>query len=53
MVDHMIEDRLVLEKVKVLEGRMKYQIEKLIGAANEKQRAQNTLSGEGQPRHSL
>lgn len=49
LVDHMIEDRLVLEKVKVLEGRMKYQIEKLVGVANENQMAQNNLSGEGRP----
>lgn len=53
LVDHMIEGRLVLEKVKVLEGRMKYQIEKLVGIANEKQTGQNTLSGEGRPRRSL
>lgn len=48
LVDHMIEDRLVLEKVKVLEGRMKYQIEKLVGIATEKQTAQNALGGENQ-----
>ena len=47
LVDHMVEDRLVLEKVKVLEGRMKYQIEKLVGVATEKQMARNTLTGEG------
>jgi len=53
LVDHMIEDRLVLEKVKVLEGRMKYQIEKLVGVATEQQTAQNSLSGEGWPRRLL
>jgi len=53
LVDHTIEDRLVLEKVKVLEGRMKYQVEKLVGIANEKQTARNTLSGEGRPRRLL
>lgn len=46
LVDHMVEDRLVLEKIKALEGRMKYQIEKLVRIATEKQTAQNTLSGE-------
>lgn len=48
VVDHMVEDRLVLEKVKVLEGRMKYQIEKLIRIATEKQTNQNSISGEKQ-----
>jgi U3 small nucleolar ribonucleoprotein protein LCP5 len=43
----MVEDRLVLEKIKVLEGRMKYQIEKLVRVATEKQTTQNALSGEG------
>ena len=46
MVDHMVEDRLVLEKIKVLEGRMKYQIDKLVRVATEKQTNQNTISGE-------
>lgn len=46
MADHMVEDRLVLEKIKILEGRMKYQIEKLARVATEKQTAQNTLGGE-------
>jgi len=44
MVDHMVEDRLVLEKIKVLEGRMKYQIDKLVRAATEKQANQNTMN---------
>ncbi|KAK1219855.1 hypothetical protein PQX77_017432 [Marasmius sp. AFHP31] len=35
MVDRMLEGRLVLEKIKALEGRMKYQIEKLVKAAQE------------------
>ena len=47
LVDHMVENRLVLEKIKVLEGRMKYQIEKLVRVATEKQTAQSVLSGEG------
>ncbi|OBZ75635.1 Neuroguidin [Grifola frondosa] len=34
-VDSMIEGRVVLEKVKVLEGRMKYQIDKLVRIAEE------------------
>ncbi|PCH38437.1 hypothetical protein WOLCODRAFT_136278 [Wolfiporia cocos MD-104 SS10] len=34
-VDYMIEARVVLEKIKVLEGRMKYQIEKLVRVAEE------------------
>ncbi|KAI0927999.1 hypothetical protein AcW1_005385 [Taiwanofungus camphoratus] len=34
-VDSMIEARVVLEKIKVLEGRMKYQIEKLVRVAEE------------------
>ena len=46
LADHMVEDRLVLEKIKVLEGRMKYQIEKLARVATEKQTAQDSLSGE-------
>jgi len=49
LVDHMVEDRLVLEKIKVLEGRMKYQIEKLVRVGTEKQTAQSTLNGERQP----
>ncbi|KAF9265798.1 hypothetical protein L218DRAFT_1075357 [Marasmius fiardii PR-910] len=35
MVDQMIEGRLVLEKIRVLEGRMKYQIDKLVRIAQE------------------
>ena len=34
-VDATIEARVVLEKVKVLEGRMKYQIDKLVRIADE------------------
>jgi len=48
LADHMVEDRLVLEKIKVLEGRMKYQIDKLVRVATEKQTTQNTLIGEYQ-----
>ncbi|KIK54553.1 hypothetical protein GYMLUDRAFT_77068 [Collybiopsis luxurians FD-317 M1] len=35
LVDQMIEGRIVLEKVKALEGRMRYQIEKLVKAAQQ------------------
>lgn len=35
LVDSMIESRLVLEKIKALEGRMRYQIEKLVRMAEE------------------
>jgi len=47
LVDHMVEGRLVLEKIKVLEGRMKYQIDKLVRVATEKQSARGALNGEG------
>lgn len=48
IIDYMVEDRLVLEKIKVLEGRMKYQIEKLVRVATEEQASQNSISGENQ-----
>ncbi|KAF8438162.1 hypothetical protein L210DRAFT_3545572 [Boletus edulis BED1] len=35
LVDSMIEGRVVLEKIKVLENRIKYQIEKLVRIAND------------------
>lgn len=35
LVDNMIEGRVVLEKIKALEGRMKYQIEKLVRLSEE------------------
>ncbi|KAJ4475771.1 hypothetical protein J3R30DRAFT_3658774 [Lentinula aciculospora] len=38
LVDQMIEGRIVLEKVKALEGRMRYQIEKLVKAAQQKEK---------------
>jgi len=43
LVDHMIEGRLVLEKIKVLENRMKYQIEKLVRVATEPQSTKNVI----------
>lgn len=45
LVDHLVEGRLVLEKTKILEARMKYQIEKLVRLATEKQATQNPLNG--------
>lgn len=38
LVDALVQDRLVLEKVKGLEGRMKYQIDKLLRMADEEAR---------------
>ncbi|KAK7049411.1 hypothetical protein VNI00_006012 [Paramarasmius palmivorus] len=43
MVDSMIEGRLILEKIKALEGRMKYQIEKLVKVAQEGQKAEKDV----------
>ncbi|EMD34424.1 hypothetical protein CERSUDRAFT_117295 [Gelatoporia subvermispora B] len=43
-VDSMIEARVVLEKIKVLEGRMKYQIDKLVRVAEEASSAQNVAN---------
>lgn len=43
LVDLMVETRLVLEKVKILEGKMRYQIEKLVRVAEES--TQNALDG--------
>jgi U3 small nucleolar ribonucleoprotein protein LCP5 len=45
-VDAMIEDRVVLEKIKVLEGKMRYQIDKLVRVAEESpEAAQNVANG--------
>ncbi|KZT44126.1 hypothetical protein SISSUDRAFT_1068568 [Sistotremastrum suecicum HHB10207 ss-3] len=35
VVDKLVENRIIIEKVKILEGRMKYQIEKLLKLATE------------------
>ncbi|KAH9843147.1 uncharacterized protein C8Q71DRAFT_237074 [Rhodofomes roseus] len=43
-VDSVIEARVVLEKIKVLEGRMKYQIEKLVRIAEEAPSADNAAN---------
>lgn len=46
LVDGMVEGRVVMEKVKVLEGRMRYQIEKLIRVAEESpEAAKNAVNG--------
>ena len=44
-VDATVEARVVLEKVKVLEGRMKYQIDKLIRTADESVSDKNIMNG--------
>jgi U3 small nucleolar ribonucleoprotein protein LCP5 len=45
-VDSMIEGRVILEKIKVLESRMKYQIEKLVKVAEEdEEKAEDALKG--------
>ena len=45
-VDAMVEGRVVLEKVKILEGRMRYQIDKLVRLAEETPEAsQNVANG--------
>ena len=44
-VDSMIEGRIILEKVKALEGKMRYQIEKLIKVASEPVSEEKALQG--------
>jgi U3 small nucleolar ribonucleoprotein protein LCP5 len=48
LVDSMIEGRTVLEKVKLLESKMRYQIEKLVQLAAEEPADDNVVNG--QPR---
>lgn len=43
LVDSMVETRVVLEKVKALEGRMRYQIEKLVRTAQEPEKAESAV----------
>jgi len=43
LVDSMIETRVVLEKVKALESRMRYQIEKLVRTAQEPEKAEGAV----------
>lgn len=45
LVDRMVEGRLVLEKIKVLEHRMKYQIEKLVRVSTDPQSTKNVIDG--------
>lgn len=46
LVDSMVEGRIVLEKIKALEGRMRYQIEKLVRVAEEAPSSnQNVIDG--------
>lgn len=45
LVDSLVEGRVVLEKIKVLEGRMKYQIEKLVRVAEEAPSNHNIIDG--------
>ena len=42
----MVEGRIILEKVKILEGKMKYQIDKLIKVATEPVSEEKALEGE-------
>lgn len=45
-VDAMIEGRVVLEKIKLMEGKMKYQIDKLVKLAQEEpEAAQDAANG--------
>ena len=46
LVDSMIESRLVLEKIKILEGKMRYQIEKLVQLAAEEHADDNVVNGQ-------
>jgi len=48
LVDAMVEGRVVLEKIKVLEGRMRYQIEKLVRVAEEPENNGNGII-DGEP----
>jgi U3 small nucleolar ribonucleoprotein protein LCP5 len=45
LVDSMIEGRVVLEKIKVLESRMRYQIEKLVRFADELPSGKDVVEG--------
>jgi U3 small nucleolar ribonucleoprotein protein LCP5 len=46
LVDSMIESRLVLEKIKLLESKMRYQIEKLVQLAAEEPVDDNIVNGQ-------
>jgi U3 small nucleolar ribonucleoprotein protein LCP5 len=43
LVDAMVEKRIVLDKVKALEGRMRYQIEKLVRLAQDSHKTNDTV----------
>lgn len=45
LVDSMVEGRIVLEKIKALESKMRYQIEKLVRLAEEAPSADNVING--------
>lgn len=45
LVDSMIENRIVLEKVEVLESKMRYQIEKLVRIADEPAQTKTVTEG--------
>ncbi|KAF8654149.1 hypothetical protein AX16_003678 [Volvariella volvacea WC 439] len=44
LVDSMVEARIVLEKIKTLESRMRYQIEKLVRVAEEPEKSQDIVN---------
>lgn len=46
LVDSMIEGRVVFEKIKVLESRIRYQIEKLVRIADADDASKNAADGE-------
>ena len=45
LVDLMIENRIVLEKIKTLEAKLRYQIEKLVRVAEEPESSANVING--------
>lgn len=45
LVDIMIEGRCILEKTRVLEGKLNYQIEKLVRLAREPEKSQVAVNG--------
>jgi U3 small nucleolar ribonucleoprotein protein LCP5 len=45
LVDSMIESRIVLEKIKTLEAKLRYQIEKLVRVAEEPESSSNIVDG--------
>lgn len=52
LVDALLENRVVLEKARTLEGKMKYQIEKLVRLAEEAPKAgANIADGTPHPPH--